>query len=214
MVQVTNCGSIIWNVVLLLDTVFNPLVFAGLVPSDIAVASFLIRCAKEKNGDAYNLQFCQNCWVFERQTHLEELFKNYYFLDDYLSIVIKYKLFTENLKEFKSSLIKELIHLQQNNTSIKLMFYCGNEIFYTNHTELHDDFRNCRLLSSALATVVKQSLNDEFRETCLNLLKVDNSYDAETVIMSKLLTTINENYVRPERKASTKNNEPDNDQEE
>lgn len=67
-------------------------------------------------------------------------------------------------------------------------------MLYNNHVPLDNDYKSCQVLATALTNIIRHSLNVEFKEDCLSMLKVDNSHQAEAALMVKLLPLIHDNY--------------------
>lgn len=95
---------------------------------------------------------------------------------------------------FVDRAVNYLSNLQSIYPQTKYTFHAGKETFYNNFTELDDDFAKCKILSSAIETVVLQSLNEDFRKEVCETLDITNVKDAFDAVMCNLLPALHKNY--------------------
>ncbi|XP_063980113.1 uncharacterized protein LOC135164049 isoform X2 [Diachasmimorpha longicaudata] len=111
-----------------------------------------------------------------------------------LSIKIKHPF---NVKETLSLVDKTVEYLNEFQTlypHTKYTLRSQTETFYNNFTELDDDYAKCGFLSSAIETIVLQSVNENFRNEVREMLDITDVKDTKEAIMCHLLPLLHENY--------------------
>ncbi|XP_023290692.1 uncharacterized protein LOC105699965 [Orussus abietinus] len=205
-IQVTNRGPTNIDIQNLLRFTFDDIISAGLISGNLIVADVFSRGGAGQQEIIHEAKLAQKTILIHDNVSVKKVPK-FPYLKEYLAIKLKCKLLSTDLTTFKESLIQEIVLLQTTHTNVKFMFYLDDEILYNNYIKLDDDYKNCKLLSSALVAVIQQSVNTTFRDNCLRLLQVANSYSAQEAIMSRILPMIHGNYTFVEESSPITENE-------
>ncbi|KAF7987845.1 hypothetical protein HCN44_003708 [Aphidius gifuensis] len=115
-------------------------------------------------------------------------------LSDYLILRIQQKISVIDGEKFVDKMTKHLDCLAKKYSQIKYTFKMGEYEFYNNKISLDDTIINCKLLTSAIDNILMQSVDENFREECFKLLKINNSSEASAILQSNLITIINKKY--------------------
>lgn len=108
--------------------------------------------------------------------------------------ILQNQLASSHVKEFTNTILSEIFLLQRLNSYTKFTISINQRVLYNNYIPLDNDYKSCRVLTDSLTTVIKQSLDVEFKENCFSMLNAENSHEVKTALMCKLLPLIHDNY--------------------
>ncbi|XP_015123135.1 uncharacterized protein LOC107045373 [Diachasma alloeum] len=115
-------------------------------------------------------------------------------LKDYLSIKIEHPIQVREVQLLVDKVVEYLNNFQTLYPQTKYTLRSDRETFYNNFTEFDDDYAKCEILSSALETVVLQSVNEDFRREVCETLDITDVNDTLQAIMCHLLPILHKNY--------------------
>ncbi|XP_048516343.1 uncharacterized protein LOC110117253 [Athalia rosae] len=153
------------------------------------------RCNGEGNEIFYDVRGASD--FVKRKTKLTGGFVHFPSFRNYVLIKLQYKLRAPHLTEFKDILICEFLSMKDTHPCVKVTFHLEKEIFHTNRVPSDEDFENCQSLYGPLVAIIKQSMNNQFKERCLETLKVDNAFEAQKVLGRTLFSMTHDNYMIP-----------------
>ncbi|XP_066599233.1 uncharacterized protein [Prorops nasuta] len=119
-------------------------------------------------------------------------FKNLFVKDDpieteYTLLRLKQSVLSNDVEKFKRIILDGINGLLETKVGI-INFYCQQELIFTNRPDAADRYKSCELLGSTLAKIIKQSINNEFREECFKCMRVNSSHEAKDSLTSRLLS--------------------------
>ncbi|XP_046744095.1 uncharacterized protein LOC124410029 [Diprion similis] len=194
-VQMTHCGCWTNKGVQNLFEELCLLVKNGLLPDKAVLAHAFTRNSGNTEETSYIIEGGP---IFgQKKTLLDNPIIHFPSFRNYVLIKLQYRISSDYLLEFKEILICEFNTLRESNPDVKITFYYDKDVFYTNHVQSDDDFQDCQSLSISLISIVKQSMNNKFKERCLNTVGVDNAHEAQKILGRTLFSMTHENYTIP-----------------
>ncbi|XP_046592504.1 uncharacterized protein LOC124293857 [Neodiprion lecontei] len=194
-VQMTHCGCWTNNGVQNLFDELCLLVKNGMLPDKPVLAQAFTR----NSGDAKETRYIIGGGPSfgQKQSLLNNPIIHFPSFRNYVLIKLQYRISSDHLLEFKEILVCEFKTLRESNPNVKITFYYEKDVFYTNHVQSDDDFQDSQSLSLSLISIVKQSMNNEFKERCLNTIGADNAHEAQKLLGKTLFSMTHENYMIP-----------------